>query len=197
MVESHVVASTWSTAAQMCFLLAWIMASWITGRLAPQVNQENPTIARIIAIAVSLLVIAVAWMQKLLIVSRSEIENMIQQSRESAHLPPLASTQLMQLGPQTYWSIWLLIALAISCAALQIADSVLRPGYNRTNRLIYAGFFLTWLCGIGLTGASAWLNQQSPDLLRSGQLTIVTLNLVFGITVAAFFIFIHRQRKAA
>jgi hypothetical protein len=197
MVESHVVASTWSTAAQMCFLLAWIMAIWIASRIAPRIGALNRSIARAMGTAVSLLVILIAWMQMRYIVSSSVGFSMMQELRASSHLPPLAGTQVMKLGIDTYWSIWLLICLAIGCSALQIADCVLRSRYTRTLGLIYGGFFLAWLTGIGLIGAAAWLNQRSPVLLRSSMWTIVVLEAVSGIAVMVYFIIIHRQRIAA
>lgn len=211
MVESYVVASTWCVNAGVCFTLSWLTAIWICSGLALRAlhfgatpplsgsgtpfNVKIQSFVRAGLIVMSLFEIAIVYVQMDYMKLMSNDLQMIQESRAHSHLPLIPSTQLMKLGVETYWSFWLVIALALSCAALLIADSLLREIHPQKLKLVYAAFIVTWLCGAGLTGTAAWISQQSYVALRSSQLMVVVLNAFFGIAVLVYFIIIHRQRK--
>ena len=197
MVESYFVTSSWCQAAQECFMLAWLMAIWISSSITPGITLTNRSIGRVLSIVVSLFVILSAWWQMQSLVSDSKLLEMMQQARAQSHLPPIASSQLMKLGFETYWSSWLVISLAVICSALQFTDSILRTRYPRTLGLIYSGLFITFLCGAGLIGGALWRDQHLSESFRSTQITYIGLTALFGIIVAVYFIIIHRQRKVA
>lgn len=213
MVESYVVASTWYMNAGICFTLSWLTAIWICnglalrarhfgstlplGGLSTPFNVKTQSFVQAGLIVVSLIEITIVYAHMQYIKLMSNELQMIQESRAHSHLPPIPSTQLMKLGVGTYWSSWLVIALALSCAALLIADNILRTIHPQKLRLVYAAFIVSWLCGAGLTAAAAWLNQQSPVLLRSGMIMSTALGAVCGITVLVYFTIIHRLRRKA